>query len=148
MRYRELRLLYDRKVELSSTSGRGVQVGLPVGEVIDLSTRRAMVRPDVPPGEHAARVALQIRSELAESSAAALDIESEWLGAFLETLRCPDHQPPEGWESEVITSVARLNAIATRIADLARSHIRATSTLGYGLRRVPHPHRRDPARIP
>jgi hypothetical protein len=109
-------------------------VGLPAGEVIDLSTRRAMVRPDgkptpkpeLRPREHAARVALQIRSELADSSAAALDIESEWLSAFLETLRCPDHQPPQGWEAEVVTSVARLNAIATRIADLARSHSRVT----------------------
>lgn len=109
-------------------------MGLPVGEVIDLSTRRAMVRPDskptpkpeLHPREHAVRVALQIRSELASSSAMALDIESEWLGAFLETLRCPDHQPPEGWEAEVVASVARLNTIATRIADLARSHMRAS----------------------
>lgn len=100
-------------------------------EVIDLRTRRAVPRaagdraPESP-REHAARVAHQIRSELAGSSAAALDIESEWLGAFLETLRCPDHQPPPGWESEVVASVARLNTITTRIADLARSHIRAT----------------------
>jgi hypothetical protein len=102
-------------------------------EVIDLSSRRPVLRPgrDHAPEssrEHAARVAHQIRSELAGSSAAALDIESEWLGAFLETLRCPDHEPPVGWESEVVASVARLNTITARIADLARSHVRATSS--------------------
>jgi hypothetical protein len=103
-----------------------VQVGLLVGEVIDLSTRRA--KSDLRPREQTGRVALQIRSELADSSAAALDIESEWLAAFLETLRCPDHQPPAGWEAEVIASVARLNTITTRIADLARSHGRMTGS--------------------
>jgi hypothetical protein len=77
--------------------------------------------------KRAAQAAHQIRSELAGSALQALDIESQRVSAVLAGLRRANLQPVAGWEQEVIASATRLIAIATRIAELARSHTRAAA---------------------
>lgn len=77
--------------------------------------------------QRATRAAHQIRSELTGNAFQALGNESQRIGALLAELRRRDGQHLAGWEQDVIASATRLNAIATRVADLARSHIRATA---------------------
>jgi hypothetical protein len=79
------------------------------------------------PRKRAPQAADQIRMELTGKTLQCLNSESQRLGALLGGLRRPDHQLPAGWEQEIIASTTRLDAIASRISELARSYTRTTA---------------------